>query len=210
MLFWIGILFAGFSTWFAIKIGFYETIVLFFNILISIYVSTFLTPVFLKYFSSVNDTLFFKTFSLVILAVGTFFILYWIAYIFITGEFKITFPKIFENIFSGFIGFLLGFLVYSFITVVITITPFSNNRVISQMGFNREYQQTNIAYICWWCDLVNYVVASSEEKIESEQIIEELFKNNEPEELIIDQKDNKNIINEESDNPPNTNSDPPE
>ncbi|MBN1973267.1 MAG: CvpA family protein [Sedimentisphaerales bacterium] len=176
MLFWAGILTGGFFAWLAVKAGFYETIVMLFNIVISIYVSLFLTPVITKYFSAENDTLFFNTFALAIIAIGTFLILYAIAYTFLTGQFKVAFHKIFELLFSGIFGFLTGFLVFSFAALVITVTPLSQNRFISQIGFNKQSQKANISYICWWCDLVNTVV-SSDEKMKSEDVIDKLLKN---------------------------------
>lgn len=176
MLFWIGILISGLFAWLAIRIGFYEILVMFFNIVISIYVSIFLTPVIADFFPSANDTIFYNTFSLSIVSTGTFLILYGIAYIYLTGQFKVTFHKIFEILFAGLLGFLTGFLVFSFAALIITVTPLSQNRFISQIGFNKESQKTNISYISWWCDLVNAAV-SSDEKIKSKDVINELIKN---------------------------------
>lgn len=176
MLFWTGILISGLFTWLAIRKGFYETLVIFFNIVISVYISIFLSSVIADFLPSANDTLFYSTFALSVVSIGTFLILYGISYIFLTGQFKVPFHKIFDILFSGFLGFLGGFLVFSFVALVITVTPFAQNRFISRIGFNKQSQSANISYICWWCDLVN-VAVSSDEKISSRDVIDELIKN---------------------------------
>lgn len=175
MVFWLGILTGGFFIWFAMKIGFYEMWAMLFNIVISIYVAIFLTPVILDIVPEAGDISFCNAFAIVVLAIGTFFILYGITYVFLTGQFKVSFPKLFDILFTGILGFLAGFLVLSFAALVITITPISQNRFVKQVGFNRQSQQANISYICWWCDLVNSIVSSPDTKITSEQAVEHLL-----------------------------------
>ena len=176
MIFWAGILAGVISTWLAIKKGFYETLVMLFNIVISVYLSIFLTPVIADFIPSANDTLYCNALALTVIAIGTFLVLYGITYVFLTGQFKVKFPKIFEILFTGLLGFFIGFLLLSFAAFIMTVTPISQNRFISQIGFNKQSQQANISYICWWCDLVNAVVASSDEKITCEFIMDELLK----------------------------------
>jgi hypothetical protein len=175
MLFWAGILTGGLFIWLAIKIGFYEIFIILFDAVISVYVSIFLTPVLSDIIPAAKDTSFYYTFSLATVAIGTFIILYTIAYLSLTGRFKVAFHKTFEILFAGILGFLLGFLVFSFAALVITVTPLSQNRFISKIGFNKLSQQANISYICWWCDMVN-TVAYSDEKIQSKSIVDELLK----------------------------------
>lgn len=175
MVFWAGILVGGVFIWFAVKIGFYEMWAMLFNIVISIYVAIFLTPVILDIVPGAGDISFCNAFAMAVLAIGTFFILYGITYVFLTGQFNVSFPKIFDILFTGILGFLAGFLVLSFAALVITITPISQNRFVKQVGFNRQSQQANITYICWWCDLVNSIVSSPDTKITSEQAIEQLL-----------------------------------
>jgi uncharacterized membrane protein required for colicin V production len=175
MVFWLGILTGGLFIWFAIKIGFYEMWAMLFNIVISIYVAIFLTPVILDIIPEAGDMPCSNAFALAVLAVGTFFILYGITYVFLTGQFKVSFPKLFDILFTDILGFLAGFLVLSFAALVITITPISQNRFVRQVGLNRQSQQANISYICWWCDLVNSIVSSPDTKITSRQAIEHLL-----------------------------------
>jgi len=175
MVFWLGILTGGLFTWFAIKIGFFEILAMFFNIVISIYTAIFLAPVILEVIPEAGDIPCCDSIALAILGVGTFFILYGITYVFLTGQFKVSFPKLFDILLTGVLGFLAGFLVLSFAALVITITPISQNRFVKQVGFNRTSQQANISYICWWCDLVNSIVSSPDTKITSKQAVERLL-----------------------------------
>ena len=208
MIFWAAILAGVISTWLAIRKGFFETMVMLFNIVISVYVSIFLTPVIIKLFPAANDTSYGNALSLMVIAIGTFMVLYGIAYVFLTGQFKVKFPKIFEIIFAGLFGFFIGFLILSFAAFVMTVTPISQNRFISQIGFNKQSQQANISYICMWCDLVNKVAASPDEKITCESIMDDLIKSaeqKEPDELNEPAESNDattNLTEENSSLPP--------
>ncbi len=182
MVFWAGILAGGFFIWFAVKIGFYETWALLFNIVISIYLAIFLTPIILDIIPTAGETQYCSALALIVTAAGTFLILFGLTYIFFTGQYKVPFPKIFDILFSGVLGFLAGFLVLSFIAFVITVTPISQNRFVKQIGLNRQSQQANISYICWWCDLVNWIASSPESKITSEQAINQLLDSTQPKE----------------------------
>jgi uncharacterized membrane protein required for colicin V production len=175
MVFWLGILTGGLFIWFAMKIGFYEMLAMFFNIIISIYTAIFLAPVVLEVIPEAGDIPCCDSIALAALGVGAFFILYGITYVFLTGQFKVSFPKLFDILFTGILGFLAGFLVLSFAAFVITLTPISQNRFVKQMGFNRNSQQANISYMCWWTDLVNSIVSSPETKITSKEAVEHLL-----------------------------------
>ena len=175
MIFWAGILAGGFFIWFAIRIGFYETWTLLFNVVISIYLAIFLTPVMIDNIPAAGELPCCEAFMLLALSVGTFLILYGISYVFLTGQYKVSFPKSFDILFAGALGFLTGFLVLSFAALIITISPIARNRIISGLGFNRQSQRANIAYICRWCDLVNSIVSFPDKKITTEQTINQLI-----------------------------------
>ncbi len=172
MVFWIGILAGALFVWFAIKLGFYDTLVMLFNIVISVYVAIFLTPVIVDFIPAAGDTSFGNALTLLALAAGTFFILYGISYTFITGQFNVSFPKIFDVLFAGLLGFLTGFLLLSFAAFLICVTPISQNKFTNEIGLNRQSQQANISYICYWCDLVHSIVASEDSPKSTEQAID--------------------------------------
>jgi hypothetical protein len=175
MVFWAGILVGGLFIWIAIRIGFYEMWAMLFNAVISIYVAIFLTPTVLELVPEAGDIPCCNGLALSVLAIGTYLILYGITYIFLTGQFKVSFPKVLDILIAGVLGFLAGFLILSFIAFIITTTPISRNRIVSQIGLNRQSLQANTSYICWWCDVVNSIVSSPDTKITGEQAVEKLL-----------------------------------
>jgi hypothetical protein len=177
MIFWVCILVGGLFTWLAIRIGFFESLALLFNIVISIYVAIFLTPVLMEKFSAAGEMSCGHALALASVATGTFLILYGITYVFLTGQFKVSFPGVFEIIFAGLLGFLTGFLVSSFAALIITASPLSRNSLISKIGFNKVSLRDNISYICWYCDSVNRIVSLPDNDVTSGQIIDQLLEN---------------------------------
>ncbi len=175
MVFWASILAGGFFVWLAIRMGFYETWTMLFNIVISIYVAVFLTPAIVNVVPAAGDTSYGNALTLAVIATGAFLILYGISYVFLTGQFNISFPKVFDLVFAGLLGFLAGSLIFSFAALVITVTPISRNSLVSKVGFNSRSQRSNIAYICWWCDAVDLIASSPGRKTTSEQIINDLL-----------------------------------
>jgi signal transduction histidine kinase len=176
MVFWVSILVGGLFAWLAIRMGFYEIWVMLFNIVISVYVAVFLTPVIVDVIPAAGDTSYGSAMTLTVTAIGTFLILYAISYIFLTGQFSVSFPKTFDILLAGLLGFLAGFLLSSFAALIITVTPISQNTFVSEVGLNRQSQQANISYICWWCDLVDLIVSSPDRQMTSEQTIDRLLK----------------------------------
>jgi hypothetical protein len=175
MVFWASILAGGLFAWFAVKMGFYETWAMLFNIVISIYVAVFLTLVIVDIIPAAGDTSYGNAMTLAAAAIGTFLILHGISYIFLTGQFSVSFPKPFDILFAGLLGFLTGFLLSSFAALIITLTPISQSGFASRAGLNIRSQQANISYICWWCDLVDLIAASPGKETTSEQTINQLL-----------------------------------
>lgn len=180
MAFWFGILVAGLFAWFAVGIGFYEMWVMLFNIVISIYLAVFLRPIIVN-IPAVGDTPYSNALTMIAIALASFSILHGISYTFITGQFKVSFPKIFNTLGTGFLGFLAGFLVWNFVSFLIFITPISQDTFVRGIGFNDEFQQSNVSVIYRLCNLVNTVVSSRDSEISSEQAVSELLKSTEPE-----------------------------
>ncbi len=175
MIFWMGILAGGLFVWLAVRMGFFETWALLFNIVISIYLSIFLGPAILDFIPDAGDTSYCNALILAVTAVAAFLVLHGLTYVFYTSQFKVTFPRVFDVVFAGALGFLTGFLILSFAALVITATPVSNNQFLSKVGFNRNSQRANISYVCWWCDMVNSVVKLPGSEITSNQIVSQLL-----------------------------------
>ncbi|MFA5239366.1 MAG: hypothetical protein WC476_06620 [Phycisphaerae bacterium] len=177
MVFWIGILVSGAFAWLAIKLRFYQTWVLAFNIIISIYLAIYLRPV-VANIPAIGDTPYSNILTLAVVALAVFLILHSVSYIFLTGQFNVPFPKIFDTLGSGILGFSIGFLVWCFLTLLIFITPASQNTMVKSIGFTDQFQQTGVSYIAGFCDLVN-VIVSYDDKVSTEQTINELLKDDE-------------------------------
>ncbi|MHC4068309.1 MAG: CvpA family protein [Planctomycetota bacterium] len=174
MVFWIAILIGGIFLWFALKLGFYETWIMLFNIVISIYIALFLKPVITEHLPPIGDIRYCCALTIVVTAVATFLIFQGLAYVFLTSQFNITFPKVFEVLGSGLLGFLAGFLVCSFVAMNIALTPVPKMTPVENLGFDLQSQQDNISYLCWWSDLVHKVVAHKDNQYTTKQLIEEI------------------------------------
>jgi len=175
MIFWTCILVGGLFAWLAIKIGFYETVVHLFNIIISIYVAIFITPFILVTFPAAGNMPCCQAVAPASIAVGMFLILYGIAYVFLTGQFKVSFPKVFDILFAGILGFFTGFLVASFAALIIMLTPLSRNTFMNKAGFNRTSIADNLTYVCKLCDSVHWFVSLPGENVTSKEIISEML-----------------------------------
>ena len=180
MVFWLSILAGGLFIWVAVRIGFFEMWTMLFNIVISIYVAIFLTPVIVDVIPAAGDTAYGTALTLTVLAVGTFLILFAISYIFLTGQFSVAFPKVFDILFAGILGFLAGALIFSFAALIITATPISQNRLMSKIGFNAQSQRSNIEYISRWCDLIHLAVSSPDHDTTAKQTINALLSSEQP------------------------------
>lgn len=175
MVFWISILAGGFFIWLAVRMGLYETWTLLFNVVISVYVAVFLTPVIIDTIPAAGDTPYGNALTLTALAVGTFLILHVISYTFLTSQFNVSFPKIFDNLGAGILGFLTGFLIWSFVALLISVTPIGQKDFLKDIGFGRKFEQTNGSYICWWCNLVNTAASSKDNRQRAQEAISSLL-----------------------------------
>lgn len=175
MILWLTILASGLFVLLAVKIGFYEIIILFFNTLISVYLAIFLTPVVTGLIPVTIYREYNIILAMIVIAASAFLILYGITSVFLTGRFKVPMPKIFDLLFAGFWGFLTGFLIFSFVAFLICLAPISQSDFIKRIGFDREAQRYNISYICGLCNPINWAVASKENKITSQKAIERLL-----------------------------------
>jgi hypothetical protein len=158
MVFWIAILTGVLFVWLAVRLRFYSTWVLLFNVLVSVYVAIFLTPAVIGFAPlSGQAASCGVALSMIVLGGGCFAILHGLSFVFLTGQFNIPFPRIFDVLFSGLLGFVAGFLVLSFVAIVLTTTPLAQNKVVSSIGFNRQSQRANILCLSWCCDLIHAV-----------------------------------------------------
>jgi len=158
MVFWIAILAGILFVWLAVRLGFYATWVLLFNVLISMYVAIFLAPLIVDLAPAAGGAASYGVaLSMLVLAAGCFALLHGLSYVFLTGQFNIPFPRIFEIVLSGVLGFAAGFLILSFAAIVLTTTPLARQEIVSSLGFNEQSQRANISCMARCCDLIHAV-----------------------------------------------------
>jgi len=175
MVFWIGILVAAGFACFAYKKGFYETCVMLFNIVISIYLAVFLRPVIADIIPAADSTAYNCAWTMIAIATAAFLILYAISYVFLTGQFAISFARIFDTLGAAFLGFLAGYLIYSFLCLLISITPISENTFVKKIGFSNQPHQAGLLHTYWWCNQVDKIVSASGSEYTAEQLVSELL-----------------------------------
>ncbi len=158
----------------AVKIGFYETWAMLFNIVMSMYLAVFITPLIAGIQGA--EKLGYSSFiGVAVTAAVTFVILQGISFLFFTSQFSVKVPKIFDFLGAGLLGFLAGFAVWSFVGLLILITPVSQQNFIKEIGFTRQKCKANIAYVSWWCDRVNSLVGSEGHKGSSFMVIKTML-----------------------------------
>ena len=162
--------------WLGVRLGFYETWILCFNVIVSIYVAIFLAPLVVDFAPGTGQAAAYCTaLSLIVLAGGCFAILQGMSYVCLTGQFSIPFPRLFDILFSGLLGFVGGFLILSFVAIVLTTTPLAAHSIVSTIGFTPEAQSPNIACLARGCDLVHAFAGSEASAQTPQQAIEQLL-----------------------------------
>ena len=155
--------------WLAVRVGFYETWVLFFNVVISIYVSVFLSPILVELVPPPGGAASYHiALCLTVLAGGCFALLQGLSFVFLTGQYHIPFPRVFDVLFSGVLGFAAGFLIVSFVALVLTTTPLAEHKIVGVLGLGKQPQQAkgpqtranafggpNLSCITRCCDLIH-------------------------------------------------------
>ncbi|MCX5645764.1 MAG: CvpA family protein [Phycisphaerae bacterium] len=156
MMFWIAILVGALFVWLAVRVGFYETWVLFFNIVVSIYVSVFLSPILAELARAPGGAASYHVaLCLTVLAGGCFALLQGLSFVFLTGQYHIPFPRVFDVLLSGVLGFAAGFLTLSFVALVLTVTPLAENRIAGVFGLAQQSEQANLVCLTRCCDLIH-------------------------------------------------------
>jgi len=176
MVFWIAILIGALFAWLGVRLGFYETWILCFNVIVSIYVAIFLAPLVVDFAPGTGQAAAYcLALSLIVLAGGSFAILQGMSYVCLTGQFSIPFPRILDLLFSGLLAFAAGFLILSFVAIVLTTTPLAAHSIVSTIGFTPEAQSPNIACLARGCDLIHALVGSEAEGHTPRQALDRLL-----------------------------------
>jgi hypothetical protein len=157
MVFWIAVLNGALFVWLAVRGGFYETWALLFNLIVAIYVSIFLAPSLARSVPMPGGAAWGTALSMLLLAGGTFAILHGLTWVFLTGQFSIRFPSLFDVVCSGVLGFAVGFLILSFAALALSTTPLAQRKIVTTLGLGRDGQKANVVGLARGCDLIHSV-----------------------------------------------------
>jgi len=175
MFFFVSVLVGGLFAWIAVQIGFYATWILFFHLVLAAYIAIFLTPIIIPNISAAATTDYGTALILASVAIATLFIAYGICFACLTGHLRVEFPKIFDSVIAGLLGFQAGFLVWSFVILVFCLTPLAKSDYCRTHGFDVNSQQSNISFVCWWCDRFHSLVSIPGSQKTSDQIVRTLW-----------------------------------
>jgi hypothetical protein len=179
MMFWIAILAGALFVWLAVRLGFYETWVLFFNIAVSIYVSVFVTPILAEFAPAPAGASSYHTaLCMIALAGGCFALLQGLSFVFLTGQFHIPFPRVFDVVFSGVLGFVTGFLTLSFLALVLTTTPLAGHKIVGVLGLSQQSQPANLVCLTRCCDLIHFFAGSDASDATPQAALQQLLQRN--------------------------------
>ena len=174
MIFWIGILVGAAFAWLSVRTGFLEAWARLFNIVIAVYVAVFSTIAIVEAIPATGETVYGYCLTMAATATGCFALLSGITYVFLTGQFKVNFPKAFDVLGAGVIGFVTGLLAWSFFVLLLSVTPLDRSDWTRSIGVGSETQHAHIKYTSWWCDLVGGVTMPSDARISTEQMIAQI------------------------------------
>ena len=171
-----GILVGGLCIWLAVKIGFYETWAMLFNIVMAIYTALFLAQTIVNILpEEARNIRYCEALTLIVLATGAFLILHGLTYTLFTSQFKVTFPKLFDILFAGLLGFFGGFLLLSFAALIIFLTPFGG-----YAGMEDDSVEYNMSSAHWLFDGINSIVSSPDNEITTEKVVRQLLNKSQP------------------------------
>ncbi len=167
----IGIIAGLIFAWMAIRMGLYVTWSVMFNLIVSIYLAISLGPV-------IADKLplegsFGAAVILVGFAAAVFTLLQGACYLFITSQYEMSFPKLFDSVTSSIIGFLAGMLIVSFLSLPIGII---RQGLSAKSSYKESSQLANSAYLDFWYNTMHSLVGTKE-NTRTEKLIAEIIKN---------------------------------
>ena len=208
MVFWAGILVAALFARLAIKMGFYETWTMLFNIAVSVYLGVSLRPLLIEFAPSAGDTPYGSALTIFGIAIGAFLILHGISFVFFTGQFSVSLPKVLNIIGAGLLGFVAGFLVWGFVSFLVSTTPIFESAYLKQLDLGSQIRQTSVPVVCWWCSFVNKIVSSKANGDTIKQELDGLIKNTEKNKRSVITEPNDTDETNEPNTPPEPNNEP--
>ena len=171
MIILVGIIAGLIFAWMAIRMGLYVAWSVMFNLVVSIYLAISLGPV-------IADKLplegsFGAAVILVGLAAAVFTAFQGACYLFITSQYEMSFPKLFDSVTSGIIGFLAGVLIISFLNLPLGII---RQGLSAENNYKESSQLGNSAYLDFWYNAIHSLVGTKD-NTQTENLVAEIIKN---------------------------------
>jgi hypothetical protein len=155
MILLFGIIFSLLFAAATIKKGLYTGWARLVNIVLSIYLSVFLTPTIARCCNAVTDARYGYALCMTITAVAAFLILQGFTTTFFTGTFKISFPKILNITGSAILGFICGLLIWSFACFVFLLTPVPHGTIGQRFEVPSQLVRASVPPLRLTCGFVN-------------------------------------------------------
>jgi hypothetical protein len=158
MFFWLAVLGGlAFALWAAFRLGLYEMIALFVNLVVAVYLALFATPTLIALIPAAADIPYGALVSAAVVAGLTFGVLHALCFAILTGQFKVSFPRVLDGVLAGALGFFAGFLIVAFLTSLLALAPGPAGR----SPVTENDRRVHASYVCWWCDRVDTLVGSA-------------------------------------------------
>lgn len=152
MIFWFAVLIGVGGVVIGVKKRLFPMWAVLFNMLVSIYLGVMLSPLAVELIFGSESSGYHKAGCVGGIAVAVFAILQTIAICWLTGKFSVSFPRLFNNIGSGFLGFFSGYLAVTFLFFVVCLMPFSSEqpvvKKICESGGSKQIAAKSIEKAC--------------------------------------------------------------
>jgi hypothetical protein len=155
MVFWIAILVGCITLYLATRMGFFDTLVLSFNILTSIYVGIYSACTLIDTVPATANFVCGVAITVSAISLICFLSLSGLSYVLLTGQFKVSFPKAFDVLLAGLLGCCTGVLLVSYLVFILSILP----PLKTVPCLDKANTKANIALLCLYCDQVQGLVA---------------------------------------------------
>ena len=148
-----GILFAAAT----LKKGLYIGWVRLVNVVLAIYLAVFITANISLCTDYLIKTQYGYPLCMTIIAVSSLFVLHSFTTTFFTGIFRITFPKVLNIAGSAVLGFVCGLLVWSYIGLVLLLTPLPHGSIGQTFNIPAQLVRSSVPPLRYTCGVVNFL-----------------------------------------------------
>jgi hypothetical protein len=156
MAFWIAIFMGLIVALIYSRRGFYEALILAFNLNLSMYLALYVTPTLLAEVPTAIEIPGGLALVVLMIFALSFGLLFAASFVLFTGQYSVPIAKVLDWFGGGIMGCLTGFLGTSFLLMVVTLKPMPGvPACVYQMNTS-----TNMQVVCSTCDKIHYWVGA--------------------------------------------------